>query len=101
MRQNNILTVQMRDLEFGPGVMNASVGVPFPTVDDFSAPVPPGQWRGSIVSEIIDDGACKVEDGSTEEQSSSWSDNTVWATESMMKILLVAPFRELGYLEKL
>jgi len=75
-------TVVLGALEFDPGVMNAGVGVPFTTGDGLLAPVPARRWRGSIVGEIIDDGAYKVEDESTEEQGGSWSDNTVWVTES-------------------
>ena len=79
---NNGLPIPMSDLEFGPGVMNTGVGVPFTAGDDLLAPVPARQWRGSIVGEVTDDGAYIVEDESMEEQGGSWSDNTVWVTES-------------------
>jgi hypothetical protein len=82
---NHDLSVPMNGVEFGVGgsmPMPVGAGVPFVTADGLLAPVPARQWRGSIVGEINDDGAYKVEDDVTEEQGGSWSDNTVWITDS-------------------
>ena len=76
---NNILPVSMSDVGFGVG---GGLAAPFVTADEVMAPAPARQWRGSIVGEIEDDGVCKVEDDATEEQAVSWSDNTIWVTDS-------------------
>jgi hypothetical protein len=79
---HNGLPVSMSGLDFGVG--SAEGAAPFVTVDGLMAPVPARQWRGSIVGEIDEDGVYKVEVDGADDQggSNSWSDNTVWVTDS-------------------